>query len=279
MKPTAYSVNGKILRPQDASILVSDLSILRGFGVFDFFRTQFNRPFMMEDHLLRIEVSAQGLGLDLPLSKEAIAGQVEELIHLNNFKETGIRIIVTGGYTEDSFTPQRPNLIIKPEAFHSPPANYYDDGVKLILHEFQREYPQFKTINYITAIMQRKRCAEEGALDTLLHFGGKILEVTRSNFFIIKGEILITPQANILLGITRKTILSLAKDFYKVEEREISLQELEEADEAFLTGSTKKIMPVVQVENHKIGNGKPGKITRRLMNLFSEVEKNYVLMG
>ncbi len=275
MKPVVYAINGRKIRPEEATLHVNDLSILRGYGVFDFFRTQNNRPFMMADHLQRFENSARVLGLDLPFSKEAIATQIEELIALNGFPETGIRLILTGGYAEDAFTPAKPNFLIRPEPFVLPPSHYFTEGIKLIMHAFQREFPSVKSTNYLTAIILARRCQAEGALDTLYHINGHLLEVTRSNIFLIKDGTIITPNKDMLFGITRKRVLELAKGHYEIEEREVLVQEIATADEAFMTGSTKKVMPVVQIESHVLGSGKPGPITQHLMARFAESEKQH----
>jgi branched-subunit amino acid aminotransferase/4-amino-4-deoxychorismate lyase len=100
-------------------------------------------------------------------------------------------------------------------------------------------------------------------------------ELTRSNFFIIRDNTVITPATGILKGITRQTVLNLAEAQFKVEVREVELTELAHADEAFFTGTNKKIVPVVQVDSQVIGNGKPGKVTRSLYEAFRAFEKMY----
>jgi branched-subunit amino acid aminotransferase/4-amino-4-deoxychorismate lyase len=114
---------------------------------------------------------------------------------------------------------------------------------------------------------------KRGGYDVLYHYQDQILEVSRSNFFIVRDEVLITPTNNVLHGVTRKTILELAEQEMKIEMRDIHKDELALADEAFLTGTTKRIMPVIRVDDLIIGKGSPGKWTKVLMNVFAEYEK------
>jgi branched-subunit amino acid aminotransferase/4-amino-4-deoxychorismate lyase len=129
-----------------------------------------------------------------------------------------------------------------------------------------------KSINYLSSITLREKLTADNAFDVLFHFKGKVLEVSRSNFFIVKNEILVTPDKDILMGITRESVISLAEPHFTVEERDLHVEELWEADEAFMTGTTKKVLPVVQVGEHRIGSGLPGPVTRKLMTMFLEFE-------
>ncbi|HWS84092.1 MAG TPA: aminotransferase class IV, partial [Ktedonobacteraceae bacterium] len=136
----------------------------------------------------------------------------------------------------------------------------------------QRALPEAKTSNYVAAIRALKEAARHGANDALfVNEQGHVLEATRSNFFVFRGDTLITPRLRVLIGITRNVILSLARGRFTIEERPILLEELSTVDEAFLTSSSKEITPVVQIDDWMIGDGKPGPRTYELEQRFIEL--------
>ncbi len=271
-----YFVNSEILPASKATLKINDLTLLRGYGIFDFFRTASGKPFLMEEYLNRFSNSARLMDLKLPLEKEQIGKIVVDLLKKNKFKESGIRMVLTGGYSEDGFTPGKPNFLILIEPINFPDEKYYQNGIKLITYEHLREWSDVKSINYLTPIKIRKDIEQNKGYDVLYYFKENILEVSRSNFFIIRDKKLITPGQHVLHGITRKTVMKLAAEILTVEERELPVSELSYASEAFITGTTKRVMPVTLIDDRIIGNGKPGPETKKLMELFSEFERNTI---
>ncbi|OFY64095.1 MAG: hypothetical protein A3H98_04795 [Bacteroidetes bacterium RIFCSPLOWO2_02_FULL_36_8] len=271
MYPYSF-INGKIIPFNKAFIQVNDLALLRGYGCFEYFCTYKGLPVLIDDYLKRFENSARELDLPLPYQKNEIVQIVMNLLKKNNITEAGIRFILTGGYSEDAFTVSKPNFIILIEPLKIPEKNVYRKGVKLITLKHQREFSSAKSINYLTAIRNFHVCKKENAYDVLYYFNNHILEVTRSNFFIFKENNLLTPKDDILHGITRKIIIEIASKEFKIEERELPLIELNAATEAFLSGTTKKVLPVVMVDKLKIGNGKVGLNSKHLLKLF----ENYI---
>ena len=145
-------------------------------------------------------------------------------------------------------------------------------GIKLITTRLQREAPEAKTTNYMAAVRALKEAANRGVADALFVDGQEhVQEATRSNFFVFRGDTLITPRAGVLHGITRNVVLQLARDRFPIEERPIFLYELPLADEAFITSSSKEITPVVQIDDLVIGNGKPGPRTTQLEQRFIDM--------
>jgi D-alanine transaminase/branched-chain amino acid aminotransferase len=268
-------INGEIGPPEKASIALNDLGVLRGYAIFDFCRTVYGIPFQLPHHLLRFRQSAQLMHLPLAYTDEQITNAIHQTLQASRLPNAGIRLLLTGGYSPDSMTVIEPNFIITVEHLAEVPAQLLETGIKLMSHEYLRETPEIKTTNYITALRLRHVQQEQGAYDILYHYQGNVLELTRSNFFIVKGNTIITAGSQILRGVTRKTIIELAKSTYKVEERELKCHELQQADEAFLTGTNKKIMPVVQIDNIVIGNGTPGRVTKDLYTTFLEFERSY----
>jgi len=272
-----YSVNGEILPKEQAVIGIDDLVVTRGYGVFDFFRIRKGQPVFIEDHLNRFEYSAEKLGLELPYSREEITQKVLELAAANEVSDCGIKVILTGGYSNTGFSPGKPNVLMMASMIPTYPEHYYTKGIKLMAYQYTRETPYTKTTNYLVPIQLRKEIEEAEAMDVLYHDGQYISESARSNFFIFNhDDVLITPDTNALRGITRKQVLEVAKQHFKVEIRPLSLKETMNAKEAFMTSTTKEILPVRQVDFWRINKSIIGNNTRKLMQLFREHIENYI---
>lgn len=270
-------VNDRLMQQEDAALGIRDLSILRGYGIFDFFRLNNNVPLFLDDHLERFFSSARQVYDQLPFDQAGLKQKIMELIALNQKPVSGIRIVLTGGYSPDAYSTAVPNLIITQEAIKFPNEESYREGVKLITYPYLRELPEVKTINYMTGIWLKDKIRKENAFDVLYTQDNHLLELTRSNFFIVTHDRrLITPEYNILKGVTRRKVLELASNVADVEEGPISKDDLQKASEAFLTGTTKKILPVVRVDDVLIGEGVPGDLTRTLMHRFEVLERNFV---
>jgi len=272
-----HALNGQLTEAALTSLHVSDLAILRGYGIFDFFLVREGRPLFIEDYLDRFLRSAELMELDLPVSRERLHETILQVIAANSLWKGAIRLLATGGYAEDSFTPVSPNWLVLAHPYKDYGDDAYVNGVKLLLHQFQRELPQAKSINYARAIRLQKEIREAGAFEALYHNGAEVLESFRSNvFFVFDGPVLATPSENILLGITRKHVLKMAPAILPTEVHRIGVEEVGKAREAFLTGSNKAILPVVQIGDQVIGDGKVGPVTRQLMGMWETYVGNYV---
>lgn len=268
-------INGVFCSPSDALIPASDLGFLRGYSVFDYLRTHNGKPFHAADYIDRLFASAKALHLHCPLTKREIIAVMKELIERSRVEDTlGIRMVLTGGTSTDGMRPSSPNLVITAERFSLPSASQLERGVELASCEFMRELPQVKTTNYINAI--RIRGQHPGIYDLLYHYKGRLLETSRNNFFIFSEGELITPAENVLMGVSRKIVIALAREAgYNVIERDVLNDELGKASEAFVTGTTKGTIPVVRVDGTVIGSGRPGEETRKLMKLLNNYKSNY----
>ena len=272
-----YNVNGQLVPKDQAVIHVSDLAFLRGYGIFDFFLFQRGYPLFVEDYLARFFRSARLMHLDPAIDKEGLKARILELIDANGASEGGIRLLLTGGYAEDGYTPRQNNLLIMQYPKPSYPESYYRSGVKLISHAYQRELPEAKTINYLTGIRLLDKIKAAGATEVLYHDGTQLRESVRANIFLVMEDgKLVTPARRILQGITRKKTLELARNQYEVEERDVMIEEVWQAREAFLTSSTRHIMPIVDIDGRTIGNGKPGELTQALAKSFQDYIKAYL---
>jgi len=261
-----YYIDGSFVPADQAVIPVDDLAVLRGFGVFDLVRTYNGKPFFLKEHLERLHHSAAEIGLHVPWSHSELNEIVLDTLAKNNYPESNIRIVVTGGSSPDFTTPQNnPRLLVLVSPMPKLPEAWYTDGVKLITRVTDRFKPGVKSINYIPATVALEEARRKGAIEALyLDREGYVLEGTTSNIFIFKENTLVTPGRDILSGITRKVALDVAATHFDVEIRDISRQELLGADEVFITGTNKGLVPVVQVDDARIGSGRPGPLTLKL---------------
>jgi D-alanine transaminase/branched-chain amino acid aminotransferase len=157
-------------------------------------------------------------------------------------------------------------------------ASDFEKGLSIITYQHQRELPHIKSINYLTGVWLHPLLKEKQADDVLYYQNNVISEFPRSNIFIItKDNKLVTPSRNILHGITRKKVLSLAGEMMPAEERDITLDELMNAKEVFSTATTRKILPVIKVNDKLIGDGRPGAITTTLYQKFLALEQSVIL--
>ena len=263
-----YYIDGEFVAAQKAVIPVDDLAILRGIGVFDLLRTYDGEPFFLDAHIERLETSARKIGLNLPWSHDEIRTVVQETLARNDIPEATIRMVVTGGSSTDFMTPSgSPRLLVLISPVPRLPPHWYTDGVKIISWEVERPIPGAKSIDYISASLALKKAAAAGAVEALyIDRNGLALECTTANIFAFYGDHLVTPGQGILSGVTRKVVLELASDIFTIDIRDIPLSELLSADEVFITGTSKGLVPVVQVDAGIIADGRPGQRTLRLMN-------------
>lgn len=270
-----YYVNGQYVAADQAALGLNDLGIVRGYGVFDLLRTYDGKLFKLHEHVLRLERSSALIGLDLPWSTAEIEAIARATYMRNAIANATIRIIVTGGAADDFMTPQqRPTLIVMVNPIGIPAPEQQSHGVKVITTRIERMMPTVKSLNYITAIMAMQAARRVGAVEAIYRTADDhITEGTRANFFIFRDNRLITPQTDVLGGITRDVVLEIAGDDFEVVEAPLFYADLATCDEAFLTSSTKEILPVTQIDDITIGQGKPGPNTRKLIELFSAYVK------
>lgn len=276
---TYYNINGNIVPAEEASLGVMDLAILRGYGVFDYFLFQQGRPLFFNDYINRFEHSIGQAGLTLPITRTELMRRIMHVITANGTETGAIRLVLTGGYASDSFTPgTAPNLLILKHDMPTYPESWFELGQKLILHEFEREIPAAKTINYVTGIRAIPKIKAANAYDVLYHDGKYIAEAARSNFFLIThDDVLVTAAADILKGITRNNILKLAlQNNISFEERKVTLEELKTSKEAFICSTTKGALPIVQIDDMKVGNGKVGAMTKKIRQLLATYTQEYL---
>ena len=267
-------LNGKILSLTEAKVGVEDIGLLRGYGIYDGLAVFNGRPFHFNDHWNRFLSGAHILNLNVPVTEEKAKKIIEELAVKNGFVErANVRLILTGGKTLDGieYDFNNPTFYILVEKWESLPKDFYENGARLITYKHMRELPEYKTTNYIRAANLQNWRKGENAVEILYTCSSEVLECATSNIFIVKNKTIITPDENILEGITRKVVLEIARDKYKIEERVTREEELKIADEIFITSSFKDIVPIVKIDDFEVANGKVGPVTKDLMQEFAKV--------
>ncbi len=277
-KVDTYYIDGEFLGEDEARVSVKDLAVLRGFGVFDYMITYNKRPFHLEDHVARLENSAREIGLKLNKSGDQICGIVRETLARNSHhKESGIRLLHTGGVSDDGVSP-RDNGIFMVMASPRQPMDQalYTQGASVITVDMERFKPTAKSTNYLSAVFALAQAKKEGAIEALyLGRDGQVLEGTTSNFFAVVDDTLITPGEGILPGVTRNVVRDLVQAEFRLELNRVDLADFSKMDELFLTSSNKEVMPVVRVNGRPVGTGRPGKITRTVMDMFKAYTIGY----
>lgn len=277
-KPVCYA-KGAFLSTDGTSVSVNDLGLQRGYGIFDFLRVSNNIPLFIEDHLDRFYNSASEMRLSVKETRDEIKEIIYHLINKNNLPISGIRILLTGGESPDGYKIIEPRLVIVQQHITPPLDEMTFTGIHLLSYSFQRQLSHVKTTDYLMAIWLQPWLKKGGGDDLLYHQAGMITECPRSNFFMVtKDGKLVTPGTNILKGITRKQVIRLALESgLKVEERDIHISELREATEAFITSSTKRIIPVRQLDDFVFPAYSLNSVLGRLWQSFLEYEGSIVI--
>jgi len=274
-----YYIDGEFVEVSNAVIPVNDLALLRGYGVFDFLRTYGRKPFCIEEHVSRLKNSARLIGLPFPWTVAEVIEIVNRTLSLNHHSESNIRIIVTGGPSDDFITPgSTPRLLVLAGEIIPCPEEWYSRGVKVITVPGCRSIPGAKTINYLSAIVSLERAHSREAVEAIsIDQNGMVVEGQTATVFAFIGDRMVTNEDGILPGVTRALILQLTESEFPREIRELPLAELLRAAEIFMTASNKEVFPVVRVDETVISDGIPGPRTRRVMRLFRDYTTRFAL--
>ncbi len=266
-----YYVDGTFVPDSDAVLPINDLGILRGFGVFDFMRTYSGKLIFIGDHVRRLFRSASQVGLELPWTETELTELVRETLRRNDHPESNVRIVVTGGPSTDFITPQgKPRLVIMVTPLSRFPETWYTEGAKILTVDHERTIPGAKSTDYLRAIMVLTEAKRRNAIEVVYtDREGWVYEGTTSNIFAVINGRLVTPGERILYGITRQKTIGLAEKTAPVDVRNLQRHELLAAEEVFITSSNRLIVPIVQVNEDRIADGKPGRRTRELMEALA----------
>jgi len=278
------NVNGHVSSDRVAVVSVFDHGFLYGEGIYETLRTYNGRPFLVDRHLRRLRKSASMLALPIPLTDVEIAKRFDETVAAAGLGpgrgEAYIRILVTRGVGELTYDPAacpEPTVVVIVKPQEDPAAEAFDKGVMVSLVSVVRNHPDtvnplIKSNNLLNSALAMQEAIRKGAFEGIMrNYRGELAECTTANFFIVKDGAALTPplDAGLLAGITREFVFDIGGDVgVRVAEQVLRDEDLFGADEAFLTSTTREIVPIVKVDDRVIGSGRPGPITQKLLQAF-----------
>ena len=277
----AVYVNGTIARAEDASIPVYDHGFLYGEGVYETLRTYNRVPFLFDRHMRRLRASAGYLQLDVPFSDEGLATWIgDTMTAAGDLQEAYIRVLLTRGVGELTYdvraTPV-PSLVIIVKPLEEPPARVFTDGIRIALVPILRNHPGsvnpiIKSNNLLNNALAMQEAGRRGAEEGLMcNYRGELSECSQANFFIVREGVALTPEtdAGLLEGLTRSFLFEVGQDVgIQVRSQTLFPKDLEDAEEAFITSTTRELSPVTRIDDCVIGNGKPGPVTVKLLEAY-----------
>jgi branched-chain amino acid aminotransferase len=278
------NVNGKITDQAHAVVSVFDHGFLYGEGVYETLRTYGGQPFLFDRHMRRLRKSASMLALSVPPANEEIDRRFRETMTAAGLggrgSEAYLRILVTRGIGELTYDPAAcgdPTIVIIAKPHVDPPVEAFERGVMVALVDIVRNHPGsvnplIKSNNLLNNALAMQEAFRRGAFEGVMrNYRGELAECTTANLFVVKnGEALTPPlDAGLLAGITREYLFEVGADVgIAVREQTLRDADLLGADEAFLTSTTRELVPIVRVDSHTIGDGRPGAVTNRLLQAF-----------
>jgi branched-chain amino acid aminotransferase len=284
------NVNGKITSENNAVVSVFDHGFLYGEGVYETLRTYHRRPFLLDRHLARLRNSAGMIALGVPMTDEQFADRIEDTMAAASAgaprdMEWYIRVLLTRGVGELTYDPAATPVptvvtIVKPHV--DPPAELYTNGVRVILSSIVRNHPDtvnpmIKSNNLMNCALAMQEGYRRGAFEVIMrNYRGELAECSVSNLFIVKNRAALTPplSAGLLPGITREFMFEVGRAAgIPVSEAVLKDGDLFDADEVFLTGTTREIMPIVRVDDREVGSGLPGPVTKTLHETFRQMAR------
>ena len=277
-------INGEYYPKSQAKISVYDHGLLYGDGVFEGIRAYKGVVFKLKEHIDRLYRSAHVMMLNIPMTKDEMIKAVIETLKRNNLRDAYIRLVVTRGIGDLGLDPrkcQKPTvIIITDDIIKLHKTEVKEKGATAVLTWVRRDMVdatshEIKSLNYLNSILAKIEANNAGVDEAIcLDKRGFVCEGAAENIFIVKDGKLITPSTvtGALPGITRTRVIQLAKDLgYEVYERDITPTELFTADEVFFTGTAAEIVPVIEINGRKIGDGLPGPVTKHLMREFEKI--------
>lgn len=275
-------INGEYVPREEAKISIFDHGFLYGDGVFEGIRAYNGKVFKLDEHIDRLYNSASAICLKIPLSKEKMKAAILECLRKNGLRNAYIRPIVSRGIGDLGLDPRKcpkPNVIIITQEWGALYGDLYEKGLVAVTVGVRRNPPEslppnIKSLNYLNNILAKLEANEKGGDEAIMFdVRGHLSEGTGDNIFLVKNGCIITPPTiNNLEGITRATVIDIAKKLgYIVEEKNCGLYDLYTADEVFVTGTAAEVAPITKIDGRVMGDGKPGKMTKQLMTEFKKL--------
>ena len=280
--PRTIWINGELTDDPHHAISVYDHGLLYGDGVFEGIRVYEGRVFEEEAHLDRLYDSARAIRLEVGYTADELSAAMRQALDANGLSDGYIRLVVTRGVGDLGLDPRRcdrATVFVVADTIGIYPPEAYETGMRVITASVIKSHPnalpsRVKSLNYLNNILAKLEANDAGVPEAImLNHLGHVAECTADNVFVVKGGVVTTPPttAGILAGITRDTVLGLCSEV-DVTCREATLEryDIYVADECFLTGTAAEVMPVVEVDGRRIGDGRPGPVTRRLKAAYGE---------
>jgi branched-chain amino acid aminotransferase len=286
-------IDGKFVPKDEAKISVYDHGFLYGDGVFEGIRAYDGRVFRLDEHVDRMFDSARAIDLEMPVSREKLKSIILECLRRNNLRNAYIRPIVTRGVGDLGLDPRKckkPSLIVITQEWGAMYGDLYDRGLSVVTVCIRRNSydalpPNIKSLNYLNNILAKIEANVKGGDEAIiLDSNGFVSEGSGDNIFVIKKGVVTTPPTvNNLKGITREVAIEIIEEIgLPFKEANLGLFDLYTADEMFVTGTAAEIAPITRIDGRPVGDGKVGKITKRLMEEFkkrTEVEGTPIYEG
>ncbi len=275
-------IDGKFYPKEDAKISVFDHGFLYGDGVFEGIRAYNGKVFRLDEHLDRMYDSARTIDLQIPIDKADMAAAIVETCKKNNLKEAYIRPIVSRGFGDLGLDPRKcpkPTVVVIAVEWGAMYGDLYEKGLTAVTVSVRRNPaeslpPNVKSLNYLNNILAKIEANYKGG-DEAIFFdtNGYLAEGSGDNIFVIKNGVIYTPPTlNNLRGITRMVALEIASALgIQATERNLGYFDLYTADEVFVTGTAAEVAPITLIDGRSIGSGKPGPVTKQLMEQFKVV--------
>ena len=281
------NVNGRISDDAHAVISVFDHGFLFGEGIYETLRTYNGEPFLFDRHMRRLRRSASMINLALPFEDRQLADRFDQTMRAAGLGPAGggeayIRLLVTRGIGDLTYDPAatpEPSVVVIVKPHVDLEEALYERGVRVALVSIIRNHPEtvnplIKSNNLLNCALAMQEAVRRGAFEGLMrNYRGELAEFSTANLFIVKGGAVLTPPlaAGLLPGITREFLFEVGADAgVPVREQALKDPDLFGADEVFLTSTTREIVPIVTVDDRTIGNGKPGPVTKALLQRFRE---------
>lgn len=271
--------NGQFVPAGEATVSVFDAGLLHGTGLFETMRSYNGKVFRGAMHLERLCHSAETFGLAVPGSIDEVLAGMHELLRRNNVPNARLRLTMTMGNTrqiaQEEAAPS-PNVIISAIPLEPYPQTFYDEGTSVLLSPWRQGKHDptagHKTLGYMVRLLALRRAQQVGLIESLWFTTENLLaEGCISNVFLVKGSNVKTPPIDtpILPGVTREAVIEVARGGgFALQERPLTINDLLEADEVFLTSTSMEVMPVCRVEKHTIGDDRPGPVSRQLLQFL-----------
>ena len=281
------NVNGRISDDAHAVISVFDHGFLFGEGIYETLRTYNGEPFLFDRHMRRLRQSAAMLNLALPLEDHQLAERFDQTMRAAGLGPAGggeayIRLLVTRGIGDLTYDPAatpQPSFVVIVKPHVDLEEAIYQRGVRVALVSVIRNHPDtvnplIKSNNLLNCALAMQEAVRRGAFEGLMrNYRGELAEFSTANLFVVKDGAVLTPPlgAGLLPGITREFLFEVGADAgVQVREQVLKDPDLFGADEVFLTSTTREIVPIVTVDDRTIGSGKPGPVTKALLQRFRE---------